>query len=92
MTDWDIYLPQVMEAYNSTQHSTTGNSPHMMMNCADEKQARARQRKKFDKEATGAKAYSVGDHVWVLQKVIGRKRTKKEKGSWYGGAPGGTFL
>ena len=30
MTEWDIYLPQVMGAYNSTQHSTTGVSPHMM--------------------------------------------------------------
>ena len=24
MTDWDRYLPQVMGAYNSTQHSNTG--------------------------------------------------------------------
>ena len=31
MTDWDRYLPQVMGAYNSTQHSTTGISPHMML-------------------------------------------------------------
>ena len=31
MTDWDRYLPQVMGAYNSTQHSTTGVSPHMMV-------------------------------------------------------------
>ena len=31
MTDWDRYLPQVMGAYNSTQHSTTGLSPHMML-------------------------------------------------------------
>ena len=31
MTDWDRYLPQVMVAYNSTQHSTTGVSPHMML-------------------------------------------------------------
>ena len=30
MTDWDRYFPQVMEAYKSTQNSTTGNSPHMM--------------------------------------------------------------
>ena len=31
MTDWDRYLPQVMGAYNSTQQSTTGVSPHMML-------------------------------------------------------------
>ena len=30
MTDWDRYLPQVMGAYNSTQLSTTGVSPHMI--------------------------------------------------------------
>ena len=31
MTDWDRYLPQVMGAYNSTQHSIIGVSPHMML-------------------------------------------------------------
>ena len=31
MTDWDRYLPQVMGAYNSTQHSTTAVSPHMIL-------------------------------------------------------------
>ena len=31
MTDWDRYLPQVMGAHNSMQHSTTGVSPHMML-------------------------------------------------------------
>ena len=31
MTDWDRYFPQVMGAYNSTQHSTTGVSSHMML-------------------------------------------------------------
>ena len=31
MTDWDKYLPQVMGAYNSTQHSTTRVSPHMVL-------------------------------------------------------------
>ena len=31
VTDWDRYLPQVMGASNSTQHSTTGISPHMML-------------------------------------------------------------
>ena len=30
-TDWDIYLPKVMGAYNSTQQSTTGVSPHMIV-------------------------------------------------------------
>ena len=31
MTDWDKYLPQVVGACNSTQHSTTGISPFMML-------------------------------------------------------------
>ena len=29
-------------------------------------QAQARQRKKIDKKAAGAKAYSVGDYVWIF--------------------------
>ena len=99
MTDWDRYLPQVMGAYNSTQHSTTGVSPNMMLTGHEKslpltffypeyegkktspqvyvrdvirrqqelndlcrrntQQAQARQRKRFDKKAAGAKAYSV---------------------------------
>ena len=31
MTDWDRYLPQVMGAYSSMQHSTTGIIPDMML-------------------------------------------------------------
>ena len=31
MTDWDKYLPQVVGAYNSTQHSTTRISSFMML-------------------------------------------------------------
>ena len=31
MDDWDKHLPQVMGAYKSTEHSTTGISPHMML-------------------------------------------------------------
>ena len=95
MTDWDRYLPQVMGAYNSTQHSTTGVSLHMMLTGREKflsliifypeyevkkrspqvyvrdvirrqqelndlyrpntQQAQARQRKRFDKKAAGAK-------------------------------------
>ena len=122
MTDWDRYLPQVMGAYNSTQHSTTGVSPHMMLTGHEKslpltffypgyegkktspqvyvrdvirrqqelndlcrrntQQAQARQRKIFDKKAAGAKAYSVGDYVWVFQNVIPPKGTKKLLKKW----------
>ena len=56
-------------------------------------QAQARQRKRFDKKAAGAKACSVGDYVRVFQNVILPKGTKKEGTVHdYGGAPGGTLL
>ena len=42
-------------------------------------QAQARQTKRFDKSAAGAKTYSVGDYVWVFQNVIPPKGTKKKK-------------
>ena len=124
MTDWDRYLPQVMGAYNSTHHSTTGVSSHMMLTGHEKslpltffypeyegkktspqvyvrdvirrqqelndlcrrntQQAQARQRKNFDKKAAGAKAYSVGDYVWVFQNVIPTKGTKKLLKKWRG--------
>ena len=114
---WDRYLPRVMGAYNSTQHSTTGVSSHMMLTGHEKslpliffyseyegrktspqvnvtnvirrqqqindlcrrntQQAQARQRKRFDKKAAGAKTYPVGDYVWVFQNVIPPKGTQK---------------
>ena len=124
LTDWDRYLPQVTGAYNSTQHSTTGFSPHMLLSGHEKslpltffypeyegkktlpqvyvmdvirrqqelndlcrrntQQAQARQRKRFDKKAAGAKAYSVADYVWVFQNVIPPKGTKKLLKKWRG--------
>ena len=140
MADLDRYLPQVMGvgAYNSTRHSTTGFSAHMMLTKHEKslpliffypeyegkktspqvyvrdvirlqqelnvmcrrntQQALARQRKRFDKKAAGAKAYSVGDYVWVFQNVIPPKGAKKKPEEVErtlhdnGSAPGGTFL
>ena len=117
MDDWDRHLPQVIGAYNSTEHSTTGISPHMML-LGHEKalplpffypeyegkrtapqtyvcdvirrqqdlndlcrrntqQAQDRQKRRFDKRTADAKVYSVGDYVWLFQKVVPPKRTKK---------------
>ena len=47
-------------------------------------QAQARQRNRFDKKAAGEKAYSVWDYVWVFQKVIPPRRTKKLLKKWRG--------
>ena len=108
--DWDKHLPQVMGAYNSTEHSTTGKSPHMMLTGHEKalpltffypeyegkrtspqtyvrdvirrqqdlndlcrrntQQAQIRQKRRFDKRTVDAKAYSVGDYVWVFQEVV----------------------
>ena len=40
--------------------------------------------KRFDKKAPGAKAYSVGDYLWVIQNVIPPKGTKKLLKKWRG--------
>ena len=45
-------------------------------------QAQARQRKRFNRKAAGAKAYSVEDYVWVFQNVIPPKGTKKLLKKW----------
>ena len=47
-------------------------------------QAQARQRKRFDKKAAGAKAHSVGDYVWVFKNVIPPKEKKKLLKKWRG--------
>ena len=124
MDDWDKHLPQVMGAYNSTEHSTTGISPHMMLNGHEKplllmffypeyegkrtapqtyvrdvirrqqdlndlcrrntQQAQIRQKRRFDKRTADAKAYSVGDYVWVFQEVVPPKGTKKLLKKWRG--------
>ena len=117
MDNWDRHLPQVMGAYKSTEHSTTGISPHMILTGREKalplkffyleyegrrtapqtyvrdvirrqqelndlwrritQQAQVRQKRKFDKSNADAKAFSVGDYVWVFQEVIPPKGNKK---------------
>ena len=124
MDDWDKHLPQVMGAYNSTEHSTTGISPHMMLTGHEKalqltffypeyegkrtarqtyvrdvirrqqdlndlcrrnrQQAQIRPKRRFDKRTADAKAYSVGDYVWVFQEVVPPKGTKKLSKKWRG--------
>ena len=40
-------------------------------------EAQIRQKRRFDKRTADAKAYSVGDYVWVFQEVVPPKETKK---------------
>ena len=124
MDDWDKHLRQVMGAYNSTEHSTTGISPHMLLTGHEKalpltffhpeyegkrtapqtyvrdvirgqqdlndlcrrntQQAQIRQKRRFDKRTSDAKAYSVGDNVWVFQEVVSPKGTKKLLKKWRG--------
>ena len=111
--DWDRQLPQVMGAYNITEDSTTGKSPHIMLTGHEKalpltyfyleyegkktapqtyvrdvirrqqelcrrntQQAHNRQKRRFDKRTADAKAYSVGDFVWVFQEVVPPKGIK----------------
>ena len=138
MDDWDKHLPQVIGAYNSTEHSTTGISPHMMLTGHEKalpltffypeyegkrtapqtyvrdvirrqqdlnylcrrntQQAQVRQTRRFDKRTADAKAYSVGDYVWVFQEVVPPKRNQEiiKKIAWSisdnRGAPRRSFL
>ena len=138
MTDWDRYLPQVMGAYNSTQHSTTGVSPHMMLTGHEKslpltffypeyegkktspqvyvrdvirrqqelndlcrrntQQAQARQRKRFDKKAAGAKGLLGGRLRMDISERYTTERdkeaSKEVEGTLhdYRGAPRGTLL
>ena len=117
MDDWDRHLPQIIGAYNSIKHSTTGISPHMMLTGHEKalplaffypeykgkgtapqthvrdvirrqqelndmcwrntQQAQVWQKRRFDKRSADAKAYSVGDFVWVLQEIFQPKGTTK---------------
>ena len=50
------------------------------LNCLcrrNKQQAQIRQKRRFDKKTADAKAYSVGDYVWVFQEVVPPKGTKK---------------
>ena len=47
-------------------------------------QAQIRQKRRCDKRTADAKAYSVGDYVWVFLKIVPPKGTKKLLKNWRG--------
>ena len=47
-------------------------------------QAQMRQRKNYDEKILQAKPYAGGQYVWVFQKIIPPKRTKKLLKKWRG--------
>ena len=65
MTDWDKYLPQVVGAYNSTEHSTNRISPFMMLTGRERERERERERAmpltffypEYDGKKTSPQAY-----------------------------------
>ena len=124
MRDWDQYLDEVMGAYNSTRHATTGFSPYMLTRGMQKAipltflypefatqsfesheayvehvlarqqeihdlvrrnthQAQQRQKLKYDR-AIRAKAYEVGEPVWVFCRYIPQKGSPKLMRAWRG--------
>ena len=59
-TSTQVYVRDVIRRQQELNDLCRRNNQH----------AQARQRKRFDKKAAGAKAYSVGDYVWVLQNKV----------------------
>ena len=47
-------------------------------------QAQIRQKRRFDRMTADAKAYSVGNYVWVFQEVVPPKGTKNLMKKWLG--------
>ena len=57
MTDWDKYLLQVVVAYNSTKHSTTGVSPFMMLTDRERAMPLTFFYPEYEEEKTSPQAY-----------------------------------
>ena len=57
MTDWDKYLPQVVGVYNSTQHSTTGISPFILLMGREKAMPLTFFYPEYDGEKTSPQAY-----------------------------------
>ena len=76
MTDWDNYLPQVVGAYNSTQHSKTGISPFMMLTARERAMSLTFFYPEYEGKKTSPQAY-VGEAVKRQQKLseLCRKNT-----------------
>ena len=93
MRDWDQHLEEVMGAYNSTRHATTGFSPYMLTRGTEtwshdlvrrnRHQAQLRQKLKYDR-AIRANAYNVGDPVRVFCRYVPQKGSPKLKKAWRG--------
>ena len=98
MTDWDRYLPQVMGAYNSTQHSTTGVSPHMMLTGHKYSASTGKAEEKIRQESSWCESLLGGRLRMSISERYTTERNekapKKVEGTLhdYGSAPGGTLL
>ena len=83
MTDWDRYLPQVMGTYNSTQHSTTGVSPHMMLTGHEKSLPLTFFYPEYEGKKTSPQVY-VRDVMFTLQTRQGDGRRPRKKYNHYG--------
>ena len=86
MTDWDKYLPQVVRAYNRTQHSTAGISPFMMLTGRERAIPLTFFNPEYEGKKTSPQAYvkEAVTRQQELNELCRRNATKKLLKKWRG--------
>ena len=78
LDDWDRHLPQVMGAYNSTGHSTTGISSYIMLTGHEKALSLTFSYPEYEEKKTAPQTY-VRDVIRSQQELIGLCRRNTQQ-------------